>query len=224
MRAKGQTCLVCGDTVRSKGLCQKHYDQSIRTDTCPSCGEPKTARSALCKSCYAKAVDKTAVTHKTCSGCQQSLPISSFGWRTYAGGHKRRSRCVACETADRREYARKLMSTPEGRERLAAYKRAQNARMSPERKMLASIRRSARVLGFDPDEIVRLWDERAHACEVCGQSPETKRLALDHDHTTGKFRGFLCGNCNKALGLMADDPDRLKAAAKYLEAFLNEAV
>jgi hypothetical protein len=30
-------------------------------------------------------------------------------------------------------------------------------------------------------------------------------------------RALLCGNCNKALGCMADDPARLRAAADYLE-------
>lgn len=52
------------------------------------------------------------------------------------------------------------------------------------------------------------------SCEVCGS---TKKLCIDHDHATGKVRGTLCDACNKVLGLMNDDPARLRAAATYLE-------
>lgn len=52
------------------------------------------------------------------------------------------------------------------------------------------------------------------ACAICAAIDE---LVGDHDHATGKPRGILCRNCNLALGNMADDPARLRAAADYLE-------
>jgi len=51
-------------------------------------------------------------------------------------------------------------------------------------------------------------------CEACGA---TEKLVHDHDHVTGEFRGTLCGLCNTALGMVKDDPDRLRALIGYLE-------
>jgi hypothetical protein len=40
---------------------------------------------------------------------------------------------------------------------------------------------------------------------------------LDHNHTTGKLRDFLCTNCNRGLGHFKDKKELLMEAAKYLE-------
>lgn len=52
-------------------------------------------------------------------------------------------------------------------------------------------------------------------CEVCERSD--MRVVWDHDHATGKFRGWLCDHCNKVLGLMKENPRLLRALADYLE-------
>ena len=40
--------------------------------------------------------------------------------------------------------------------------------------------------------------------------------AIDHNHETGKVRGVLHNSCNRAIGLLGDNPNRLEALAKYL--------
>jgi hypothetical protein len=45
-------------------------------------------------------------------------------------------------------------------------------------------------------------------------------MNFDHCHTTGRFRGWLCRNCNVTLGLVGDDPNKLRALADYLEKHL----
>jgi len=59
-------------------------------------------------------------------------------------------------------------------------------------------------------------------CAIC-EKPETAKrsgkvvpLSVDHNHQTGKPRGLLCAACNRAIGLMQEDPQRLEAAARYL--------
>jgi hypothetical protein len=54
-------------------------------------------------------------------------------------------------------------------------------------------------------------------CEVCGQRRGEQELHLDHDHVTGSFRGWLCRNCNIALGVVRDSPSILRKLASYLE-------
>jgi len=66
--------------------------------------------------------------------------------------------------------------------------------------------------------------ERPEVCEIC-KNPETSKhrtgktqsLALDHCHETGKFRGWLCGRCNKVLGLVKDSESILNNMSEYLK-------
>lgn len=44
-----------------------------------------------------------------------------------------------------------------------------------------------------------------------------RKLAIDHDHETGRVRALLCETCNRGLGLMRDDPALLRAGATYIE-------
>jgi hypothetical protein len=56
-------------------------------------------------------------------------------------------------------------------------------------------------------------------CEVCKTPSEhfKKGICYDHNHQTGEFRGWLCGNCNTTLGLVKDNVDTLKSLIIYLE-------
>ena len=76
--------------------------------------------------------------------------------------------------------------------------------------------------GMSIEEYDKLFFLQQGKCAICGQ-PETetrlgvvKRLAVDHNHTTGKIRGLLCCSCNKALGLLKDDISIMKSAIDYL--------
>ena len=60
--------------------------------------------------------------------------------------------------------------------------------------------------------------EKPDVCDVCGgTSTNGKRIAVDHDHSTKRVRGFLCNGCNVAIGMVKEDPDRLRRLAEYLE-------
>lgn len=43
------------------------------------------------------------------------------------------------------------------------------------------------------------------------------KLVVDHCHSSGKVRGLLCHNCNRALGLFQDSMSSLTRAIEYLK-------
>lgn len=69
-----------------------------------------------------------------------------------------------------------------------------------------------RKYGLTGDEYDRLLAAQGGLCAICRQ-PErlmgrgrVRRLAVDHDHRTGRVRGLLCASCNTILGHLRDDP------------------
>ena len=59
----------------------------------------------------------------------------------------------------------------------------------------------AKAKGYLPIDPATVWPypENGH-CELCGRVSLIRRLHADHDHTTGRFRGWICYGCNTALG------------------------
>lgn len=219
-RAKGEVCTVddCANAVRCKGVCESHYKVMLK-GACPQCGNPKTAKAERCWDCHWDA-RRTIPTSKACTKCETEKPIDEFGWRVKENGHTAPySWCKACEKDYRAKRAEALRSDPVAWEASKARRRAQKGSGDPERRFWAAVRSSARMLGLDVEDVVVHIQRVGHLCEVCGHSPEPgeRRLALDHDHATGRFRGLLCSRCNFAIGMLRDDPERCRAAADYLE-------
>lgn len=65
----------------------------------------------------------------------------------------------------------------------------------------------------------RLYQIQSGRCPGClrHQSELNGAFHADHDHATGFVRGLLCGSCNKALGLVHDDPKTMLRLANFLE-------
>lgn len=64
------------------------------------------------------------------------------------------------------------------------------------------------------DGMLKAQDGR---CRGCPRTPEEAgTLHVDHCHKTGRNRGLLCGDCNRVLGLVRDEPETLERLAAYL--------
>lgn len=53
-------------------------------------------------------------------------------------------------------------------------------------------------------------------CECCASPATGRNMHLDHCHATGRFRGWLCTNCNVGIGNLGDNLVGVQRAMLYL--------
>ena len=183
--------------------CRQDLHGCIKVRTCTHCSADCVVRDHrrfnggapwLCDSCYS--------TVKTCKLCGVTKALEEFNRRSDARVG-RSAHCRSCMAAK--------WTAVDHEKRTRAKRRAH---------------------GLEYDVYLAMCLEQGNRCRVCGEvesdihqgTRNVRELAIDHDHTTGEIRGLLCGKCNKAIGLMRDDPGRLRAAAEYLESFARQRV
>jgi transposase-like protein len=67
-------------------------------------------------------------------------------------------------------------------------------------------------------KILEILEIQRYKCLICDQEFTDSNLPqMDHDHKNNKFRGYLCGMCNKGLGHFKDDIGILENAIRYLK-------
>ena len=57
-------------------------------------------------------------------------------------------------------------------------------------------------------------------CPICNKRTIpglTSKVVLDHDHTTGHIRGWICESCNTGIGRFKDDIGILKNAINFIK-------
>ncbi len=146
---------------------------------------------------------------KHCKRCDTTKSLDDFH-RDSKSSDGKYSYCKECNKAKakaayhadpegRREYERKRRERFPDRDREQNYKSKYGITLAQYNEMHAA---------------------QGGVCRAC-KKPEsriaTRHLAVDHCHRTGKIRGLLCSNCNRALGLLDDDISRLRSLADYLE-------
>lgn len=78
--------------------------------------------------------------------------------------------------------------------------------------------------GITLEQYRSILKSQHNVCVVCrngevavDKNGKTRRLAIDHCHSTGIIRGLLCSQCNTALGLMKDNAENIRRLAFYSE-------
>ncbi len=203
VRYRGADCSVpgCVKPAKSLGWCFMHYERNRKNGTPGNAQSLIAEKNSACVVC-GEIVKPGSGRRKHCSNACQQVDSRTKGARpsTFAcrlcgkdvdltrriGGRLPRTDTVWCRDCGR--------ESPEAM-------RFKNWGVSPDRYAAALER----------------------GCEICGDKPDV--LHVDHDHsccgkrssTCGKcVRGFLCGSCNRALGMFRDDTSRLRAAIAYL--------
>lgn len=128
-------------------------------------------------------------------------------------------------------YCVKIFVVPRSEQRFCSQDCANRAKVlfTPEeaqdrqrRQRRASARRhSLKKYNLTVDAYRLILEAQGGVCAICGRRPEeaTSRyesLAVDHCHSTGRVRGLLCVQCNRALGMFQDSRHVLLRAIDYL--------
>lgn len=98
------------------------------------------------------------------------------------------------------------------------YHKELNARKnnSPEGKAYWRAHNLKKDFNLTVEEYDAMHEAQGGVCAICGRPQQGKRLAVDHDHTTGKVRGLLCTACNRVMGYL-DNTHWIASATKYKE-------
>ena len=135
--------------------------------------------------------------YKWCGCCEKSLLLDAFAKnKTKKDGLQ--ERCRACRSAHH-QTVKHLREKPTAIQK---------------RKWLIS------SYGLKIEEFNKLLEVQNNKCAICNTDDWGKPSPnIDHCHLTGKVRGLLCSNCNRALGLFKDNEGVLKNAREYILRF-----
>ena len=151
--------------------------RKLKTVNCLTCGESRKVR-----------VDSNPINCRNCALNSKrkkntsNQVCSTVGCKNKLVSKSKIGMCLECWKGD------------PGKQRAKSYNRSMQGRLSLWRSRGAYL----------TEEDYREWDLQDR-CELCGE--DFGKKVMDHCHTTGKYRGALCFQCNTALGKLGDDLD-----------------
>lgn len=137
-----------------------------------------------------------------CRICRRELPLDSFEIRKDSGRH--RWECKECRVRISAEWAKGNVA--KRREIQRRYE------VKPESRVKSRVAYLMRTYGLSREDAEAI--RRDGLCAICGTDGP---LHVDHCHESGLIRGMLCGLCNRGIGTFKDDPNLMRAAARYVE-------
>ena len=149
--------------------------------------------------------DVLTVSEKCCSKCRLVIPLDMFSSSKI---HKDglRGVCKSCRKQESATRRIKDRDTAQSDKRHRLYLKLGKLRRKCRERKQVPLCITLEELMASPDDV----------CHICGQVGPTQ---IDHCHETGKFRGFLCGRCNRLLGFALNNISILRKAVRYLIAF-----
>jgi hypothetical protein len=139
---------------------------------------------------------------KTCSSCKETKTLTDF----YKDKYRKDGlacRCKACDTLSRHKYVKNNPATVVQSRRKKKLKR---------------------YYGLTLEDYQQKLEGQNYSCSIC-KTTDNKvgdkqwSFVVDHCHETGKIRGLLCNQCNRALGMFQDSVDILEKATAYLKSY-----
>lgn len=130
------------------------------------------------------------------------MPVTSI--------HKQMGEVERLKKARRRDYNRRWRE--EHRTELQDYR----DRNKDHRSRIEWLR-LLRDYGLTEDQYDSVFKAQRGLCAICCKPEQKRRLAVDHDHKTGRVRGLLCWWCNNKLLAARNTALMFRRAADYLE-------
>ena len=167
-------------------------------------------RSTICKDCTSIVNARFRKLYgvdgkKSCSKCGANLDWDCFRRRKQDGKLYLHSSCKDCNKVQWDKWV------SVNKDRYDAVKKKGQSILHHEHKKYE--RR-----GITKEEYDMVFEIQDGKCAICQNPPKSNHsLAMDHNHKTNEFRGLLCKECNRALGLFGDNINRLTNAVIYLK-------
>jgi len=172
---------------------------------------------------------------KQCSKCKKLLPLDCFTKDIYQKSGLRPS-CKECRKQKGQKYylenkekinrrQKKYRTANKDKERLRGkiwYRENSDRKKGYSSKYFEEVKRNCdykRKFNITLDDYDKMFKEQDGVCGICGLPQIMRRLAVDHDHKTGKIRGLLCSGCNTSIGRLQDNPERLVKMMQYLQKY-----
>ncbi len=167
---------------------------------------------------------------KKCTKCKQEKPLTEFHkHKAGRGGKASQCKVCLCEKSKKyraehkeqvKQYDKEYKRSSRGRE--VSRRIDEKRRHIPARRIMLrkAIRKSTlkRKFGLTPEDYIKMFEAQDGCCAICNvcQSESAIRMAVDHDHKTGRIRGLVCRDCNLFLGHLEKKCGLLSRALEYL--------
>lgn len=157
---------------------------------------------------------------RQCKDCNELKPLTDFS-KLKDGLRPHCRPCAAARLRAWREknkdhvktYYTEYNKTPERKAKKNEYNRQRYQRDREYHRRT----RLPREFGITVEQYDEMLAAQNNRCAICEKPCKSgRKLAIDHCHNTDRVRGLLCMNCNRAIGWLEDDVDRLMAAAAYI--------
>jgi DNA-directed RNA polymerase subunit RPC12/RpoP len=96
----------------------------------------------------------------------------------------------------------RFFNNPEYKNRKYSYTKQWKKDNPNKVKLMGKRKHTKKSYNLTLNEYLKEIENRNYKCDIC--SKKVQRLNCDHDHKTGKIRGFLCTRCNIATGFHED--------------------
>ncbi len=227
-----RACEECNETFVGRRSDSRYCDQCrvlrnkynrvpFREFPCGDCGELVITRwgtTRYCESCSKRHRDPKPPREKQCEGCQIQIVVRRRDQRfcdsCKANGNTRpplrEKHCEECHRSFTPNHGSVKFCSDE-------------CRVAVRNKKAQAVKRLR--FGLTDTEFDRLAAAGCPICRTHEPGGRHDQWHMDHDHDCDYckngcprcFRGLLCDACNKAIGLLRDDPRILRSGADYLE-------